>query len=423
MRGERGRRPSPLAELLAWTLSLSIVMGCATVVPPTRGTIRTPDLGRRIPSPRPAAVAVVGDVGTFVPGVPDLARAIRDRLRGAPAAPLLILGDVFYTDGLLGVCHELGDPPRSKQGCEKPTSPEDQLAVVFEPYRRELPGRPVIGIAGNHDHHADPKSTDNACALFPSVAPKWSYLAHGCGLDRSDPVRTIDLGEVVLFVVDSEQMIRDADDRQAAATALRAQIARSREERPDAWRVLATHHPLESYGLHNGASPLTALHKDLYWLTQTALLPLSFGLERTLLSHTRDQNLYAWGYRAYRRAVYDALRDAPVDLVVSGHDHSLQLVRVDHPGVRYQVVSGSGAYHTPVKRRGLDLLFLNRLARLARLGSLVPAPAHELLFASGKQDELGFAVLVPDRDRLFVEIYSATSPEPLAVYAVSQAPR
>ena len=130
MRGERGRRPSPLAELLAWMLSLSIVMGCATVVPPTRGTIRTPDLSRRIPSPRPAAVAVVGDVGTFVPGVPDLARAIRDRLRGAPAAPLLILGDVFYTDGLLGVCHELGDPPRSKQGCEKPTSPEDQLALV-----------------------------------------------------------------------------------------------------------------------------------------------------------------------------------------------------------------------------------------------------------------------------------------------------
>jgi hypothetical protein len=366
-------------------------------------------------------VALVGDVGTVVPQVPDLVAAIRDRLRGAPEAPLLILGDVFYTDGLIGLCPEAGDPPRSKRSCEKSTAPEDQLDVVFGRYRQALPGQPVIAIAGNHDHRTDPEATANACKLFPSFAPRWSYLSYGCGLDRSEPVRTIESRELVVFVVDSEQMIRDAHDRAAAAAALRAEITRFRDERPDAWRVLATHHPLESYGLHNGAAPLTALHKDLYWLSRTVLLPVSFALHRTFMPHIIDQNVYQRRYRAYRRAVYEALAEAPVDVVVSGHDHSLQLVRVDHPGVGYQVISGAGAYHTPVKRRGLDFLFLNRLARLVGLGDFAPAPAHQLLFASGTKDELGFAVLVPGQGHLAVEIYNSTSPEPLMVYEVPRA--
>jgi hypothetical protein len=342
------------------------------------------------------------------------------RLQDAPDAPVLILGDVFYRDGLLGLCEARGDPPRSDRSCEEPTPPEDQLATVFEPYRRGLPDRPIVAVAGNHDHHGDPASTSNACRLLPAFGPGWTYLSDGCGLEPSHPVRTIDRGNLIVFVLDSERMIQDEGYRKLAADALLAEVARFRSERPEAWRVVAMHHPLETYGLHNGAHPLTSLHKDLYWLSRTALLPITFPLGRTLLHHAAHQNVYALRYRAFRRAVYATLRDAPVDLVVGGHDHSLQLVRVDHPGVGYQLVSGAGAYRTPVQRRGLDLLFLNRFARLIGLGEFLPAPSHELLFGAGPDAGLGFAALVPESERLVVEIYQASSPEAMLVYGIDR---
>jgi hypothetical protein len=399
---------------------LSLATACAMLAPSQSGVTRAGKAaGRQIPSPAPAALAIVGDVGTFVPEVPRLVAAIVDRTRDAPQAPVLVLGDVFYRDGLLGLCPASGDPPRSKHGCEAPTDPSEQVAAVFEPYRRGLAARPLVAVAGNHDHRGDPTSTRNACELLPEFVPGWTYLAQDCGLEASHPVHTLDLGDLVVFVLDSERMIDDGDYRHAATTALQEEVSRYRKERPDAWRVVALHHPLETYGLHNGATLPTAVHKDLYWLGRTALFPLSFVLERTLLPGGA-QNVYEWGYRGFRRALYRALRDAPVDLIVSGHDHSLQLVRLHQPGVGHQLVSGAGAYRTPVKRWGLDLFFLNRLARLVGLGRLLPAPRHQLLFGAGEDVGLGFAVLVPDREQLWIEIYRAASPEPLLVYAIDR---
>ena len=57
---------------------------------------------------------------------------------------------------------------------------------------------------------------------------------------------------------------------------------------------------------------------------------------------------------------------------------------------------------SPVQRWGLDLLWLNRLARVIGLERALPAPRHELEFGLGgkiQSEDLsgyGFAVLTPE---------------------------
>jgi hypothetical protein len=389
-------------------------------VPSQSGIYRRSDTQRLVPSAGSAAVALVGDIGTTHPQTDVLAQAIADRLADSPGAPVLVLGDVFYRDGLLGACPDAGEPPRSIRGCSGARSPEEQFAAVFGPYRKRLPDRPIVAVAGNHDHYGDPESTDNTCQLTPVFAPDWQYLSAGCGLDPPDAVEVLDLGRMVVFILDTERMIQDGDYREAAAASLKEEVTRYRDSRPEAWRVVATHHPLESYGSHNGGRLGTGIRKDLYAVERTALLPLSLAVNYTYLRGVGHQDLYQGRYRAFRRVLYRTLEEAPVDVVVSGHDHSLQLVRIDHPGAPYQVVSGAGAYLSPYKRFGQDLLFLNRLARLVGLGGIVPAQGHKLLFAAGPDVGLGFAALAPESDRLVVEFYQADLPEPLYSYDIER---
>ena len=397
-------------------LAVSFLVACSTPVPPQSGIYRRPNVQRLVPSARPASVALVGDIGVPRPEASQLAGAVASRLKDSPRAPVLVLGDVFYRDGLLGTCPDSGD--RSIRGCEGAGTPEDQFAAVFRPYRKALPGRSVVAFAGNHDHYGDPESTENACRVTSVFAPEWKYLSEGCGLDLPSPVEVIDLGNTVLFLIDSERMIHDGDYRAAAAASLKEQVLRYITTRPAAWRVVATHHPVETYGSHNGGRVSTGIRKDLYWVERTALLPLSLAVNYTLLRGVGHQDPYQGRYRAFRRVLYRTLEEAPVDVLVSGHDHSLQLVKIDHPGIPYQVVSGMGAYGSPYKRWGQDLFFLNRLARWVGLGGLGPSKSHRLLFAAGPDVGLGFAALAPERDRLVVEFYQADRSEPLFSYDI-----
>jgi len=396
-----------------------LLCGCATFAPSLDGVYIARDAGRQQASSARAAVALVGDVGVARPKRSQrLARGISRRLAGAPQAPVVVLGDVFYADGLLGICSS--ERSISRRRCSEPEPAVAQFQAVLGPYRDALSGNPVIGLSGNHDYYGGEEATRNACELMPHGGEGWRYLARGCGLDDAQPIDTIDLGEVVIFALDSEPMIRDAAFRRASIEALGAELQRYRQSRPAAWRVVATHHPIESYGKHNGASFGSALLKDLYWLRATLLYPLAYAFERSL----GQQDIYELRYRAFRRELYRLFEEEPIDLFVSGHDHSLQHVEIDHPGVRHQVISGAGAYHSPVKRFGLDFLWTNRLARLLNLGDALPAPSHELRFGFGGRHHTalrsgyGFAVLAPNGDDLIVEFYDAASDEALYVTSI-----
>ena len=365
----------------------------------------------------PVTLLAIGDIGEPHGRDPRLHASMAKRLDGADGAPIVVLGDVFYSHGLLGFCLS-EDKRSSRAGCNRPGPIDAQLDSILGPYARKLAGHPVVAMAGNHDHAGDPLATQNACARIPALASGWRYVSRGCELDDARPIALLDAGHVVVVMIDSEAMLVDADFRARTNEALHAEQARLRQERPEVWLVLAAHHPLESYGLHNGAEPLTALHKDLYPVLGTLLAPILLPIEWA--TGSGDQQLYQWRNRSLRRGIYEALGTAPVDLVLSGHDHSLQLVELEHPGARWQVISGEGAKHTRVKRWGLDWLWTNRLARLVGLRSALPAVEHRLVFAAGAGDDrdragYGYVALVASPEKLRVEFWDFAVATPLGV--------
>jgi hypothetical protein len=400
-------RPAPLAAL--W-LALA---GCASLAPSVRGVWISPDAPTAPPSGAPPALVLIGDVGMPLGDETlRLVRAIARQLEPAPGAPVLVLGDVFYSTGLLGAC---GDRTVSRSSCDRPGRPEDQFEAVLGPYRDLLPGHPVIGIGGNHDFYGGPEATANACRLMPGGGPGWRYLARGCGLDDPRPVARLDLGALAVLVLDSEPMLRDRTFRERALAALRAELELLRRERPAAAVLVAAHHPLETHGAHNGAGLAEALAKDLDPLLSTLLLPLTWPLERVIGA----QDPYDRRYRAYRRGLYRVFRELPISAFAAGHDHSLQHVGIEHPGVRHQLVSGAGADRTRVKRLGLDLWFSGRLARALGLRDAIPAPRHRLLFGLGGEQAApdltgwGFATLAPTDAGLQVQFFDPAREAPI----------
>jgi hypothetical protein len=344
------------------------------------------------------------------------------RLESDPSAPILVLGDVFQHAGLLGFC--AGESQRvSRAGCAQSDSSDAQFDAILGPYARSFAGHPVIALAGSADHAGDPDATRNACARIPAAAAGWRYVARGCELDDERPVAQLDAGAVALVLLDSEAMLDSAEFRTRALAALHAELAGIRQRRPEAWLVLALYHPLESYGAHNGAELASALHKDLYPVTGTLLYPIVWPIEWAL--GRRAEDTFEWRLRSLRRALYRALAEAPVDAVLSGQDESLQLVELDHPGARWQIVSGAGAEKTRVKRLGLDLLWTNRAARALGSRELLPSVRHQLVFGAGRGDDAragyGFVALSASPERMRVEFWDMAVKRPLAVAELRRA--
>jgi hypothetical protein len=323
--------------------------------------------------------------------------AMARRLEGAPSAPILVLGEVFERAGLLGFCESDSHRQVSDAGCAQNGSTEAQFAAVLGPYARSFAGHPVIALAGPGDHAGDPAATRAACARVPAAGPGWRYVARGCELDDAHPVTRLDAGALALVLADSGAMLGDDSFRARSLDALHAELATLRQERPDAWLLLALQQPLESYGARNGAELATALHKDLYPLTGTLLYPIVRPLE--WLAGRQAENLYEWPVRGLRRELYAALADAPVDAVLSGQDESLQLIELEQ-GARWQIISGSGSDKSRVKR-----IFLESGPRL--------------LFAAGRGDDFrsgyGFVALFASPERLRVEFWDMAVKTPLFV--------
>ena len=344
------------------------------------------------------------------------------RLASDPSAPIVVLGDVFERAGLLGVCADQTHRV-SLTSCAHRGSSDAQFDAILGPYARSFPGHPVVALAGSADHAGDPEATRNACARIPAAGAGWRYVARGCELDDERPVARLDAGALALVLLDSESMLDSDGFRARSLAALHAELASIRQERPDAWLVLALYHPLESYGAHNGAELSSALHKDLYPLTGTLLYPIVRPIEWAL--GERAENAYEWRVRSLRKALYGALAQAPVDVVLSGQDESLQLVELEHPGTRWQIVSGAGSDKTHVKRLGLDLLWTNRAARALGAPELLPSVKHHLVFGAGRGDDAragyGFVALSASAQRMRVEFWDFAVKQPLGVAELRRA--
>ena len=383
---------------------------------------RDPSLSGGSNAAAPVALVVLGGVGEPHARDGRLRASVERRIAAAPDAALLLLGDVFQGAGLLGFCAG-GAQRRSTPDCVQKGSVDAQFDEILGPYARSFPGHPVVAVAGAADHAGDPAATENACARIRGAAPAWRYVALGCELDPEHPIARLDAGALALVLLDSQAMLVDYAFRTRALAALHAELASIRQARPDAWVLLGLYHPLETYGRRNGAEWTDALRKDLYPFHETLFLPFTWPLQ--WLTGYQPQHTFEFPIRSLRRDLYEALETSPVDAVVSAQDESLQLVELDHPGARWQVVSGAAARHTRVKRLGLDWLWTNRLARVLGMRDVGPSVRHSLVFAAGRDDDdsragYGYAAFAATPELLRVEFWDLARSAPLGVAELSR---
>jgi hypothetical protein len=343
-----------LAQLCAVLLACAALSGCALVGFP--GT----NVGGCYPQAwfTPAATTsaltrfvAMGDFGTPEGGHNRRVAMAMDRFLATTdiaAERVFELGDNFYYHGLIG----------EGVGCGEIPGPEAAVAQqafsVLGPFAflRDR-GVTLTALAGNHDYGCDGRGLVNQLDI-----DRWLPETHHWG-SYWDPVsgapREIVLGNgaVQVIALDSQRMIAEPAFREASAKRLEELLLSGRDRHR--WRVLAGHHPLRTYGTHDGAWWEGALPKLFSFLLLPSHALAAVGVPPFDLL---NQQAYSVRYVQYREAVEHAVNrsDVAVALFLAGHDHQLQLLAPTAPGQPFVVVSGAAAKCSPV-RAGSDTLF------------------------------------------------------------------
>jgi len=113
--------------------------------------------------------------------------------------------------------------------------------------------------------------------------------------------------------------------------------------------ILASHHPLYSYGLHGGRYPLKDHIFPLAEAKKGLYIPLPvigsiYPLYRSIIGNIQD--IPHPTYKAIRNTIEGYLKKHKNAVYVAGHEHSLQHIQKE--GINY-IVSGSGSKATHVK--------------------------------------------------------------------------
>jgi hypothetical protein len=256
------------------------------------------------------SLLAVGDTGA-APDDPEgqrtqlaVAAAMASVDRGSPVNALVLLGDNFYPAGLRR--SELARRMRAnivQPYCRfleltGPRAPE--VAGACEVPLEERHPVPLFAMLGNHDY-GSPESP-----ALQRDAPRL-YIGNWHMPFGAAAVYELDAG-VSLVVFDSDPIYEGAD-----AAPLVEALRASRGP----WRILAAHHPIADVGRES---------------------------ERE--RHAR-----------YRRVVLEAIAaaDVPVHLMLSGHEHNLEVLAMDPPAPPLHVIAGSGSgtrsLHEPDPRR------------------------------------------------------------------------
>jgi hypothetical protein len=246
------------------------------------------------------------------------------------------------------------------RGIPAPAAPsredaERKLRALVDAIRQGEGGG--ILIPGNHDWDRQGSDGWNAVRRQDSLVTEW-----GEGQARLVPHQgcpgpeVLDLGgHLRLVVLDSEWWLHGHEKPEGPTSACATRNARevtdslagALRDRGGRQALVLIHHPLRSGGEHGGAFtvvdhifPLRAVAKWL-WLPLPVIGSL-YPIARQ--SGISNQDISGAKYGAMRRALEDVFASYPPLAIVSGHDHSLQVIRggpdVTHAG--YQLVSGAG---------------------------------------------------------------------------------
>lgn len=247
--------------------------------------------------------------------------------RRAAVDGVLLLGDNFYPDGLEArelvkrVRENVVEPFCHFLRLDGPRSADVRDACAVAPAARRPV--PLWVLLGNHDYVAE-ESPRLQREAVPRYVPNWEVAP--------ELVRVVPLApDLSLVLVDSMRIFREPERAGELAAALRAA--------PGPWRIVAAHHPV--------------------------------------LSAPEDADDFA-AMRRFVDAVAAALReveDGP-QLWVSGHEHSLQLLRGREGEPPLQVISGTGSQPREVDAHGGRSLFGSAEAGFVRIDRLPPDGAR-----------------------------------------------
>jgi hypothetical protein len=331
-RARSGETPNLRRPLLAIAAAL-LALGTAWV-------LWTRPSGEAALLPLPEAqvsLLAVGDTGeppSRLPLDPQLrvGRAMALVHAARPVDALVLLGDNFYPRGLAS--HELVERVRGNL-----VKPYCAFVVLRGPRSREVadacpsgiaPTRsvPIFAVLGNHDYET-PESAELERDAVPSFVSNWSVPA-GVAEVHELP------GGVSLVLAQSEELLGSAD-----VAPLRDVLARSRGP----WRIVALHRPVAE-GITGGTKS--------------------------------DAKTEAFTARV-RGAIAES--GVAVQLLLSGHDHNLQVFEGTSPGPYLVVVAGSGGGD-----RDTEFTATSRRFALVRIGfariDLVGTGADARLVAS-----------------------------------------
>jgi hypothetical protein len=302
------------------------------------------------------AVGDAGETGGALRGTAQYASNMYGGLHDAgPFQLLLFLGDNFYPTGL-------NIPPDDVEGTVK--------SVLTEPFHAVLDGlgtARVHAVPGNHDYYA--RNALQTSFLFgliklaeapmglsgrgnqrEAAIPQWTYHA-GMPAEIRVPLAAGASDSVAFIFFDSAPLLRsDPPAWRPVLDSLRRLLTASRAGAAVRWRVLCMHHPLATVGEHGGYGEWDDETKSVARLTTCDRDSNALGWVKNLLD---PEDLCTDRYRAYVDSIRLAIRTTgvPIQVVLSGHDHSLQLLRMPAAGSgpRVQIVSGAGSLASRVR--------------------------------------------------------------------------
>ncbi|WP_339925736.1 BamA/TamA family outer membrane protein [uncultured Cyclobacterium sp.] len=291
---------------------------------------------------------LVGDAGEVEKGAHPVVEDIRKKLLADPHTPahIIYLGDNIYPQGM---------PPTDD---EERVEAEYILKTQLDIYKN-LNGH-VWMIPGNHDWKKGKADGWNSILRaekyvinhYPEEKVSW-IPSSGC----PGPEVVALNEETILLLLDSQWWLHFNDKPGLTSDC----EYKSEEEVLEAVRyvleennykviLVAMHHPLRSYGPHNGAYswkdhlfPLTALSPNLYF--PLPIIGSIYPLYRTWFGNIQD--LVHPKYEAMIDALDGLFKSHPNLVQVAGHEHGLAFTKEEK--VNY-IISGAGAKHTTIKK-------------------------------------------------------------------------
>jgi len=309
----------------------------------------------------PLTVIAIGDAGEKGKELRSNASYINDMFTGRHDAgqfnAMIFLGDNFYTTGLNIPANDVSGEVKSILG---------PFRDVFESLGRDN----VHAVAGNHDWYAGngvefsflfglinietwPLGLSDVGNRREAELTQWTYhyampsaAAFSLFPGSEDSVQFLFVDSALPLRTELEAWLPTIDS-------LRNLLKNSATRPHLLWRILTMHHPMRTVGEHGGFT---------IWNDETQQVDY-----RTPCN--KDSNAIGWvknwfdpedvctdRYQQFLDSLRSVIHQAgvPIQLALSGHDHSLQLLTLPEAGSctvcpRIQVVSGAGAKTTRVK--------------------------------------------------------------------------